>query len=243
MSIWFNKAFSEFYPILYAHYDDAMADRQINQLIKTLHLKGDEQVLDVCCGAGRHLSALLARGYNAWGTDLSQRLLKEASTRPDTTGRIVNADIRLLSFKNHFDVVFNLFTSFGYFIDDSQNEAALAQMVAALRPGGKLVIDHINRSCLEQNLVKKSCDRRAEFKIVQQRRIIDNRVIKDITIIAPDGFTNCFTENIKLFYPDEIRALFEKAGLMDVQLFGSFEGVPLEKDAERMIVVGQKGNA
>lgn len=240
MSRWYTRAFGEFYPIVYPHHNDAHADLEIHQLIKALHLTGDERVLDVCCGAGRHLSALLTRGFNAWGADLSRLLLKEAANRPETASRIINADIRRLPFKNYFHVVLNLFTSFGYFLDDNQNKAALKEMVSMLQPGGLLVLDHINRSNLQRNLVKKSSEQRGEWEVTQERRIEDNRVIKEITITSKDGSTTCLTENVKLFYPHEIRELFETAGLKDIRLFGSFEGEPFNENSERIIVIGQK---
>ena len=240
LSKWYTKAFGEFYPILYPHRDNASADHEIHQLIKALHLTGDERVLDVCCGAGRHLSALLTQGFNAWGTDLSSLLLKEAANRPETASRIINADMRWLPFKNYFHVALNLFTSFGYFLNDDQNKAALKEMVSVLQPDGLLVLDHINRSNLQRNLVKKTRERRGEWEVVQRRRIEDNRIIKEITITSREDFRTRLTENVRLFYPSEIRELFETAGLKDVRLFGSFKGEPLDKKAERMIVVGRR---
>lgn len=239
-SRWYTRAFGEFYPIVYPHRNDTHADLEIHQLIKALHLSGDERVLDVCCGAGRHLSALLTRGFKAWGTDLSRLLLKEASNRPEMASRIINADMCWLPFKNYFHVVLNLFTSFGYFLDDNQNKAALKEMVSMLQPDGLLVLDHINRFNLQRNLVKKSSEQRGEWGVSQERRIEGNRVIKEITITSKDGSTTCLTENVKLFYPHEIRELFETAGLKDIRLFGSFEGEPFNENSERMIVIGRK---
>ncbi len=240
MSEWYIQAFGEFYPILYPHRDDSSADREIKQLIKVLNLTGDEQILDICCGTGRHLSALVARSFNAWGTDLSMALLKKASNHPATAGRIINAEMRSLPFKSCFDVVFNLFTSFGYFLEDSQNMAALKEMVALLRPGGLLVLDHINRYNLQRNLIKENQQQRGEWEVLQKRRIEKNRVIKEITLISGDGSATCLTENVRLFYPDEIKRLFQTSGLKDVRFFGSFKGTPLKKNTERMITVGTK---
>jgi hypothetical protein len=137
-------------------------------------------------------------------------------------------------------VVINLFTSFGYFLEDDQNRAVLHEMASVLQQGGLLLMDHINRTNLEKNLVRKSYDKRGDWELVQKRRIEHNRVIKEITLISYDGFKTGFTENVRLFFPDEIRGLFQSAGLKDICLFGSFAGDILNENATRMIVMGRK---
>ena len=45
---------------------------------------------------------------------------------------------------NYFDLVFNFFTSFGYFETARENDNALRTLKNALRPGGRLVLDYLN---------------------------------------------------------------------------------------------------
>ena len=43
-----------------------------------------------------------------------------------------------------FDYVFNFFTSFGYFDEARDHEAVARNMAAALKDGGRLVVDYLN---------------------------------------------------------------------------------------------------
>ena len=43
------------------------ANRQVDFLIKQLHLKGTEKILDLACGFGRHSLEFARRGYDVTG--------------------------------------------------------------------------------------------------------------------------------------------------------------------------------
>jgi len=237
---WYLKAFSNLYPILYPHRNDEQAEREIAGLEEMLRLAGNERILDCCCGTGRHLKALLARGYDAWGVDLSEALLKRAAAVPALTGRVVRADVVNLPFKSEFDLELCLFTSFGYFTQDEDNLAALEEMVSVLRTGGTLVIDHINRGLLEQRLVPESRERRRGKDIIQSRRIRGNRVLKNITVKSNGKTEVRLTEDVRLFSPEELMGWLDRAGLAQTRFVGSFAGEEFSSKSERMIAIAVK---
>ena len=41
-------------------------NRQVDFLIKQLHLKGTEKILDLACGFGRHSLEFARRGHESW---------------------------------------------------------------------------------------------------------------------------------------------------------------------------------
>jgi len=239
--LWFERAFGDLYPVLYPHRDDGAAAAEVERLIDALAFTPPARILDACCGAGRHLRALRARGFDAWGADLSPHLLARA--RPAGEGRAVRADVRALPFRSVFDGVLNLFTSFGYFADPSQDRRALEAMVSVLAPGGVLVLDHIHRPHLAAHLVPESVDRRRDATVTQRRRIENGRVIKDVHVSFAHGGETAYTESVRLFDPDEFRALLAGAGLHRIELWGDFGGTALTPAADRMIGVGRRGDA
>jgi SAM-dependent methyltransferase len=236
---WYREAFGAEYLELYGHRDDASARREIGELLRLLDVSGGARALDCACGAGRHLQAMLEAGLDAWGIDLSAELLREASRRPGVAGRVVRADMRRLPFGEVFDVLLNLFSSFGYFQAEAENAAALRSMVACLRPGGRLVMDHANRRYVESTLAPHSREQREDITIEHRRRIENDRVVKHTEVTRPTGQRQ-YVESLRLYYPDELAGMFEAAGLGEPTFFGSTAGEPLTDESKRMIAIASK---
>ena len=237
-SDWFEHAFGAMYARRYGHRDDTEAQRQVRQLVDWVKPAAGSSVLDVCCGGGRHLEPLLAMGFSAWGVDLSSDLLALASRRPALKGRLVRADARDLPFAGCFDWLVNLFTSFGYFRAEADNQRQLAGMVAALRPGGRLILDLPNRSYLENNLQQEDVQEAGDLNIVNRRWLEDDHIIKQSDVTTGSGEHHRFVERVRLYSRSQILASAQRAGLGEVSLHGGFSGGPLRADSDRMVVVG-----
>jgi len=238
-SDWYREAFGAEYLALYDHRDDASARREIAELLRLLDVSGELRALDCACGAGRHVQAMLEAGLDAWGIDLSAELLRQATRRPGVRGRLVRADMRRLPFGEAFDVLFNLFSSFGYFEADTENAAALRSMVRCLKPGGRLVMDHANRRYVESTLQPRSREQREDMTIEHRRQIEHDRVVKHTVVTRPTGEQR-YVESLRLYYVDELAAMFDAAGLEDPSFFGSTAGEPLTDESKRMIVTASK---
>jgi SAM-dependent methyltransferase len=234
---WYVRSFGELYPLLYEHRDDRSARREVAELITTAGLAGDERLVDVCCGAGRHLDAFGSAGFDAVGVDLSPQLLDLANQRPALRGRLVRADIRALPFAGEFDVAVNLFTSLGYFANDAENEQALQQIVQCVRPRGMVVIDHAYPPAVKRSLVPHTRQQVGGMIVEHQRLIRGNRVVKQTTIES-DGHRQHLLESVRLFDPDEMQAMLRRAGVRAIRLVGGFDGSPLTPQASRMIALG-----
>lgn len=236
---WYETSFGRLYRHIYAHRDDKSAAEESAGIVTLLEPAGRRtEILDVCCGNGRHAAALTGMGLDVWGVDLSSTLLAEARAREELAGRVIRADIRELPFGTRFDAVLNLFTSFGYF-NEEENEDALAEMARVLVPGGQMLLDHMNRPAVERR-VGSDEKKHAEAVIRQNRRIEGNRVLKDIIVIEKGREPVHLTEDVRLYGPDEMTAMLEEAGFEDVRLYGSFAGEPLSEESERMIAVARK---
>ena len=59
---WFEKSFQEDYLWLYAHRSDREATAQVRTAIRNLPFKPGQKVLDIACGAGRHMLAFARKG-------------------------------------------------------------------------------------------------------------------------------------------------------------------------------------
>ena len=118
---WFTNWFdSKYYHILYKNRDINEAKFFIENLITKLDLK-DKKILDLACGKGRHARLFNELGFNVVGIDLSLNSINEAKIFENKTLKFFQLDMRNQFANEEFNIVTNLFTSFGYF-DDLEDE-------------------------------------------------------------------------------------------------------------------------
>jgi ubiquinone/menaquinone biosynthesis C-methylase UbiE len=100
------------------------------------------KILEVGCGAGVFTAELMRHGYDVWGIDLSEAMIKYAQ---ETSGirRFSVGDMENLEFSdNTFDAV----TCLGVIEYLERDEAALREMWRVLKPGGRAIISTPNAS-------------------------------------------------------------------------------------------------
>ena len=116
-------------------------EREADSVARMLALPAGAEVLDVPCGGGRLALALARRGYRLTGVDLSPGFLNHArSLDADRGVAWEQRDMRDLPWQARFDGAFCLGNSFGY-LDDEGNAAFLRAVAAALKPGGRFVLE------------------------------------------------------------------------------------------------------
>lgn len=239
-SSWYVKSFQREYPILYSHRDDASANREINSLINGLKLPERGKVLDLCCGSGRHSRALARMGYEVTGIDLSDFLLEEA--KKESCGQdicFMQCDMREIPFLNQFDIVFNLFTSFGYFLSDDDNELALFHMVQSAKSEGHVVIDYLNPTYVRRNL-KPFSKKMVGDMIIEEKRWVDDRFVnKHIIIKDPNGMRELW-ERVRLYPLSMMKKFLKTAGINELNVYGNYALSSYTDGSERMIFHGIK---
>ena len=99
--------------------------KQIEFVLNTLKLKGNEKILDLACGFGRHSLYLANMGFDVVGVDITKDYIDDAKKEAENKNlkvKFINDDIRNICFENEFDVVLNLADgAIGYL----ENEALL----------------------------------------------------------------------------------------------------------------------
>jgi SAM-dependent methyltransferase len=149
--VWFD---SPYYHRLYAHRSEEEAANFINELVAVLQPKQNAAMLDVGCGNGRHCRQLAAKGFDVTGIDLAFSSIRHARKFAHALLQFFQHDMRQPFGNNHFDYVFNFFTSFGYFKNDEHHKV-LRNMRHALKPGGTLVLDYMNIHYAEKRLIAR----------------------------------------------------------------------------------------
>ncbi len=239
---WYKEWFGEDYLTVYKHRDNNDARRLTALIVHYCSPKELNTVLDLACGNGRH-SFLLAKHFkHVIGLDLSRHLLdraRRARKNGDACPCFVRADMRLLPFKGHFDLVASLFTSFGYFDDDGQHRRVAEEISRVLKQGGYFVMDYFNADYVKQHLVPEG-ERIMEGMLIREKRWIEKgRVFKKITI-EKNGRPKSFYEAVRMFSREEMVTMFSRAGIEIRHIFGDYDGSPFTSRAPRMILFGNK---
>jgi SAM-dependent methyltransferase len=224
MPEWFEEWFGDEYLELYPHRDDREADQLVGLLQEMLPWHTGWKVLDVACGGGRHLEALIRHGGAPIGVDLSAVLLRRARLR--TGCPLLRADMRRLPVRaRSMDLTLNLFTSFGYFATDDEHDAALAEMLATIRSGGWFVIDFLHAEQVRAGLVPRESTRLGAHEASVERQISADGRLVEKTIRLDDG--RRFAERVRLFAQNELERMITRHGGEVTSRFGSYDGGPI----------------
>lgn len=136
--------------------------RQVDFLIDKLKLKGNERILDLACGFGRHSLEFARRGYDVTGVDITPEYVDYATKQAQTenlNARFICSDIRQVSFDNEFDVVLNMADgAIGYLENEEENLKIFRVISKALKTGGIHFMDIMNGSYAETHFPCKLWD-------------------------------------------------------------------------------------
>jgi len=236
---WFNE---EEYLLLYQHRDEEEANLLINLIEKEINLKLKSKVLDLCCGNGRHSILLSKRGYSVTGVDLSDNLLNIARKNAEINNldiKFIQSDMKEINFNNEFDLTLNLFTSFGYFSTDEENENVIKNIYRALKNKSYLVIDFLNKEYLLKNIEPETVSNINNSTIIQKRKIVNNKVIKEI-IIEKNNNKKYFREEVILYSLNDFEIFFKRNNIILKKVFGDYYGSEFNSHSPRLILFGLK---
>jgi len=220
--------------------------KEVDFIQRTLNLPQGAQMLDLCCGHGRHTVELAASGYSMVGQDLSQSsldLAKTAAAERNLQIQFIHSDMRHIPFEAEFDAVINMFTAFGYFDDDTEDQQVLDAAAKALKPEGKFLIDLINAVRIVHNYQHQVWHERSngEFHLIQRNYNVLTGINEErIVRIASDGKRRELRTSVHLYFYPELAKMLNRAGLVPVQVFGDYDGSQYGWDSSRMIILAEK---
>lgn len=236
------------YPVLFSKKRFEVADEETAELLEVAGAsrEGKGRVLDLCCGPGRHAVALARRGFEVTGVDLSAYLLDKAREHAEASKvqvEWVEADMRDFVRPGTYDLVLNLFTSFGYFATEADDMRTLKNMVESLADDGVLVIDVLGKEALAQRIHGDPApvEERDGALLIQKFEVTDDWCrARSEWIIVQDEKADRVKFEHTLYSGKELRELMNWAGLSDVKLYGSLDGRPYGPGARRLVAVGRR---
>lgn len=243
-SEWFKEWFeTDEYLNVYQHRNESEAEVLVDLILNNTSLKSSSKVLDMACGTGRHSILFTRKGYDVAAVDLSWNMLSAARKKAESENlqiKFIQSDLRNFTYSSKFDLIVNLFTSFGYFESDSENFRILKTAYDHLNSEGYFVLDFFNKDFIEQNLNPESREKIKNGEIIQQRKIDGLRVIKKI-IVTTSGNSKEYFESVRMFSKEELVNELIRIGFAIEKTFGDFHGSKFEQfSSPRIIIIARK---
>lgn len=227
-------------------FTEARTAAEVDFIEQALELPRGAALLDLACGFGRHAIAMAQRGYRVTGLDFNARYLEIAAQESSRAGVEVTwqtGDMRALAGTATFRGVYSYFTSFGYFGDDD-NERVLAEVARVLEPGGRFLLDVVNRDWLLTHPQQRTWQQREDGALLMEETTLElesSRVVSRQLLIDPTGGPQVTKEfSLRAYTCAELSALLRRNGLTVRAVHGSAEREPYSTDSRRLILLSER---
>jgi len=232
------------YQVLFTKERFAQAPSEIENVLTLVNFNG-QRILDMPCGPGRHTVVLAQQGYQVTGVDHSEYLLAKAEKYARDSNiavEWVKADMRDFSRTNAYDLVQNLFSSFGYFEDQDDDIKLLSNFYESLRSGGKIILDLKSREILTRDWTPDlSTPVQVNSQLSEKLELDpDKRWIRTEWTVIRHGKRHRYHFQLRLYSADELSTLLTRAGFVNVRTYGSLAGVPYSDESLRLVIVAEK---
>jgi len=241
---WWEEVFDESYGEHFLEPFEDKAEEEVDFIVDILNPTKNAKILDLCCGLGRHSLRLAERGYKITGVDFSRKYLeiaKERAKKKNLNVDFIQGDMKAIKFRREFNAVINMFTSFGFFEKDEENLMVLKNVLNALKPGGKFLIDVINRDWIVRHYKER------DWREIKGGFFLENRkfdIARSINyakwIVIRNGDRIEKNISLRLYSFHELKSMLESVGLMVIDTYGGFKKEEFTFDSFHMIILSEK---
>jgi len=250
---WWKSLFDEIYLLTDARSvrDERLTCREVDFLEQALELDRSCAILDLCGGEGRHALELSRRGFkDVTILDYSDFLINRGRERARKEG--LNTLFLLKDARDtglpgrRFKAVIIMASSFGYFVDEAEDERMLDEVFRLLMPKGSLLMDLPDREFVLKNLTPKSWHEADEEIVVCRERELVGAIIytREVVISKLKGLIRDKTYCTRLYSAENIAEKLTSAGFDSVNIRKDF--ITHEKKGDygcmtnRMVVIAHK---
>ena len=208
---------AEFYDAIYSFKDYEKEAAKLHQLIQKHKRSTDNDLLEVACGTGGHIT-YLKNNYSVEGLDLNPQMLRLAGKKhPDVVFH--RGDMVSFKLKKHFDAITCLFSAIGHLKTTSRLGLAVRNMSGHLKPGGVLIVEpwitpqQWRKGSVHANFVDQPELKIARMNISKTRGRLS--VLDMHHLVATPNRVEHFVERLELglFTHDEYLDAFRRVGL------------------------------
>jgi SAM-dependent methyltransferase len=243
---WYNQDsyWTTFESILFHQKRLADTAAQVDYIIKLLQIEEGTKILDLCCGIGRHSLEFARRGFQVTGVDRTKPYLdkaKQQAEAEDLQIEFVNEDMRKFYREATFDVVINMFTSFGYFEDADDDRRVVENVYRSLKAGGKFLVEMMGKELIARDFRERDWNEINGVIILEDRKLLNNwEKVESRWIVLKDDQQVEYKFVLRLYSALELASLLIQCGFSDVKIYGSLEGIDYDHRAKRLVALAKK---
>jgi SAM-dependent methyltransferase len=232
-------------PFLFGERRWEQAQEEVVNITSLLKIRPEASVLDLCCGPGRHSLQLARAGFSVTGVDRTRTYLRKARRQAETEGlkiEFTQEDMRSFCRPNAFDVVINLFTSFGYFEDMNEDRKVVENVWRSLKENGVFLMDTMGKEVLARIFRERDWYELDNIMVLEERKVCANwSWMENRWIMIKDGAMEEHKVSHRLYSAVELAALLSDCGFNAIDVYGDLSGAPYDHTAKRLVLVAHKG--
>jgi len=198
--------------------------REVDFVAQVCGLTPGARLLDAGCGAGRHAVEFARRGFMTTGVDLSEEVLALARVRAQGASAVtfVHGDLRTLTFAREFEAAVLLDSTLGLH-EDGETVEILRRLSASLVPGGRLVVEVLNRDFVLDEMPARKWLETPDAVILDDVSFHpETSRLRVKRSVAPHGQKAVeFSYSLRLYALHELRVLLSLAGFEVIEVAGS----------------------
>ncbi len=226
-------------------------EAEISFIANVLQLTGQERILDLACGFGRHALALAQRGHSVVGVDIMPIYVEEGrrlAMEKQQSVEFVCADIRELSFAGEFDVVLNLGDgAIGYLENDAENLKIFERIAQALKPGGKHLMSVPSAAYARKHFPRRFWDMGSHSILLAEfdwdessrRNLYTGYTFKFGEVLAKPASVNPISST-RLYTIDELKEILKIQHLEVQKVYGGYADIPPSEHQFTQVIYSQK---
>jgi SAM-dependent methyltransferase len=244
--LWWEELFNDDYLRTCERLTDEQLSSEVHFIEDRLSIERGGAVLDLGCGTGCHAVELARRGYEVVGFDLSLAMLARAGEEAqdhEAKLNFVQGDMREMSFEAQFDGVYCWNTTFGYFEED-KNAQVIDRVHRALKTGGLLLLDVINRDFLVRQSPSLAWFEGDGCVCMDEMNVdfITSRMKVKRTMMLDDGRSREIEYSVRVYSLHELGRILHEHRFKVCEVSGRIgtPGVFFGNESPRIIILAEK---